>query len=148
MQVDLAELSEHVAGSRSKHPKDGVLQLQLLASWLARTFSGVSYHLAANIDKVGVNAAVSQPWGDAVEPLQKALLKCEPLSDLHMSCIHISFRSTMVTHTVFRRNLINSTRIRMKTSSGFDTACTSASARLSQLMYCSLESLESCPGTI
>lgn len=80
VQVDLGELAEHVAGSRSKHPKDGVLQLQLLASWLGRTFSGVSYNLGVKIDKDGVNAAIAQPWGDTVEPLQQALLRCAPLS--------------------------------------------------------------------
>lgn len=76
MQVDLSELYEHVRVSRSKHPKDGVLQLQLLASWLARTFSSVHYHLGVNIEKAGVCAAVAQPWRDTVAPLQNALLKC------------------------------------------------------------------------
>ena len=78
VQVDLKELKEHVTSSKSKHPKDGVLQLQLLASWLARTFSGVSYHLSVVIEKAGLNAAIAQPWGDAVEPFQKALLQYVP----------------------------------------------------------------------
>jgi hypothetical protein len=76
VQVDLSELSEHIASCQSKHLKDGVLQLQLLVSWLGRIFSGVSFHLGVNIDKAGLPAAISQPWNDAVEPLQLALLKC------------------------------------------------------------------------
>ena len=85
VQVDLAELAEHMAVSRSKHSKDGVLQLQLLASWLARTFSGVHYHLGVIIEKAGVGAAITQPWGDAVAPLQKALVKCAPPRRSHSS---------------------------------------------------------------
>jgi hypothetical protein len=74
VQVDTVELSEHIASSQLKHADDGVLQLQLLASWLARTFSGVSYHLGVSIEKAGLNAGISQPWGDVSEPLQQALL--------------------------------------------------------------------------
>eukprot|EP00892_Ulva_mutabilis_P004936 jgi/Ulvmu1/2814/UM142_0012.1 len=70
----IVELDEYLEALESKHPGEGLLQLQLLSSWLSRAFAGVSYHQSVVLDKAGIAGALDDPWGDLATPVRDSLL--------------------------------------------------------------------------
>lgn len=70
------ELDTYLETLQDKHAGEGLLQLQLLSSWLSRAFAGVSYHQSVILDKGGIGGALDDPWGELAAPAQDSLLAC------------------------------------------------------------------------
>ena len=76
MQASLAEEIDAIA---SRHPGDGLLQLQMLANRLATLFEGVAYdHSRALAAAASPAAAACEPWQSAGQPFPDTLFRCGP----------------------------------------------------------------------
>lgn len=93
MQAGLiVELDTYLETLQDKHGGEGLLQLQLLSSWLSRAFAGVSYHQSVILGKAGIGGALDDPWGDLAAPVRDSLLGCAvfPIQPPHRSSLSMS----------------------------------------------------------
>lgn len=93
----MAELDEYLETLQGKHTGEGLLQLQLLSSWLSRAFAGVSYHQSVVLEKAGIGGALDDPWGDLAAPVRDSLLAYGPSTRVPQHSLHVAVLTSFPT---------------------------------------------------